>query len=1176
VPVHVRALALEHLHSNPVGVYGDVLGERGVDVVRVRLDEGEPLPDWRDFDLLVVMGGGMSVYQEDEHPWLADEKRLIREAVTAGTPYFGVCLGSQLLASAFGARVFKGPEPELGVNPVFLCEPARRDPIFRGFPVDLEVFEWHTDTFELPEGAVRLARSPRYENQAFRIGASAYAIQCHLETTLDDVRDWFASWPSLVDVFESRYGAGSLETFLGEYTASVASLRRTARQLFGRWLENALAELRPSGRAAFAAAGGAHRLLGRDAERAHLARVVADTHAGRSRAVLVRGEPGIGKTAFLDECAAGAAGLRVLRVVGVDTDVEAPCAGLEELCRPLLGHLDDVPAEHARALAAALRLDDRPRLGDRFAAYAGVLGLLGAAAAEQPLLVCVDDAHLVDETTLEALGFVAGRIEAEGIALVVATAGGPMPGDAAFEVVELGPLSGGASLELLDRRFGATLSPHVAAEVIAVAGGNPLALAEIPLSLTAGQRAGVEPLGDVLRTRRSAEQALLERVSSLSEPERRALLVAALATRTDLDLVSRTLRRLGLDPDTLAASESAGLVTLDAGSVAFTHGLVRSTVAYGALRTARREVHAALAQELDPAAEPEALAWHRALAAAEPDEPVAAALEDAAAGAAGRRAHAAAARAYEQAAQLTPDAAHRARRLVLAAEEAGLAGHVHAAVDHLESALAELGDPGERSRAERLLGRLLARSASAARARDVLLASAADDVDRSGAARSLTDAVIPTLRAAEPAQACRIGRRALEMAEGTDTVTEIGAAVALSTALVLSGEFVEGRRLAVRAADLAATSGALVDELQLRSYLGGALRFAGEHARAADILGAVVGESRARGSVGVLAYALVRLGAAEIDLGLWAAARGTLADAADLARETGQGADRGLASGVLAWLAAAQGREQECRQRAEEALALADRLGVGSRLDRASQALGLVELSLGRFDEAAAMLTAVRREQVAQGWSDPAIAPHLVPDLVEALALAGRVDEARTVLDEYQTEARRVGRPSSLAALARCRSLLAPDCEVEAACEEALAAGVEMTGRFDRARTELATGERLAARDGDCAARLLTSAHERFTELDAEPWAARARHGLRLLGVEEPAGAPGPLAGLGDRELQVVLAVAAGQSTRDAATSLMLTVATVEHILARALRELGLESADDLLDLVAPAPAVRA
>ena len=145
----MRALVLEHLRSNPVGLYGDVLGERDIAFDRALLDAGDPLPDWRGYDLLVVMGGGVSAYQEDEYPWLAGEKAAIREAVHSGLPYFGVCLGSQLLASALGARVYRGAAPELGVNPVLLTEAARRDPVFRGFPSDVEAFEWHSDTFEI-------------------------------------------------------------------------------------------------------------------------------------------------------------------------------------------------------------------------------------------------------------------------------------------------------------------------------------------------------------------------------------------------------------------------------------------------------------------------------------------------------------------------------------------------------------------------------------------------------------------------------------------------------------------------------------------------------------------------------------------------------------------------------------------------------------------------------------------------------------------------------------------------------------------------------------------------------------------------------------------------------------------------------------------------------------------
>ena len=146
----MRALALEHWRSDAFSVFGELLAERQVSVDRVLVSDVDHLPDWQEYDLIIAMGGPMGVYEEGEYPWLVGEKRTIREAVTAGTPFFGVCFGAQLLASSLGAEVYRGPAPELGLSPIFLMEAARRDPVFRGFPRDLEVFEWHQDAFDLP------------------------------------------------------------------------------------------------------------------------------------------------------------------------------------------------------------------------------------------------------------------------------------------------------------------------------------------------------------------------------------------------------------------------------------------------------------------------------------------------------------------------------------------------------------------------------------------------------------------------------------------------------------------------------------------------------------------------------------------------------------------------------------------------------------------------------------------------------------------------------------------------------------------------------------------------------------------------------------------------------------------------------------------------------------------
>src|SRR5829696_1718282 len=328
--VLMRALAFEHLRPNAIGVYGDVLDERGIRVDRIMLDQGEPIPDWRAYDVLVVMGAAVDVWERDGSPWIAAEEQAVREAVLAGMPYFGVCFGAQLLASAFGAHSYRGVEPELGINQVFLTASARHDAVFRGFPPDLDVCEWHSNHFSLPTGAVRLARSPRYENQAIRFGRVAYGIQCHLETSRQDLEAWLELFPDTIGLFERRHGPGSLPVFLDEYGAFVPRLRETARQLFGRWLENALAvgNLSGTARAAWTVqpqrGGPTRALIGRDRERARIANALSTARQGGSAVIVIRGEAGAGKTALLDDTAARAGALRVLRTHGVGPEGDQP------------------------------------------------------------------------------------------------------------------------------------------------------------------------------------------------------------------------------------------------------------------------------------------------------------------------------------------------------------------------------------------------------------------------------------------------------------------------------------------------------------------------------------------------------------------------------------------------------------------------------------------------------------------------------------------------------------------------------------------------------------------------------------------------------------------------------------------------------------------------------------
>ncbi len=230
----MNTLVLQHIACEPPGVYEDVLIELGATIHRVELDEGDGLPDWRQFDAIVAMGGPMSVNDEEELPWLRAEKVLIAEAVHAGVPFFGACLGSQLLAASLGGEVEPGAAPEVGILPVFLTEDARADPLFGSLPRALPTLQWHGDTFSLPEGAVLLARSPAYPNQAFRWGRSAYAVQFHLEVSREMAEEW-ARVPAYAEALAAVLGPGSATALVDELALRAEEMRAHGRQLFREW-----------------------------------------------------------------------------------------------------------------------------------------------------------------------------------------------------------------------------------------------------------------------------------------------------------------------------------------------------------------------------------------------------------------------------------------------------------------------------------------------------------------------------------------------------------------------------------------------------------------------------------------------------------------------------------------------------------------------------------------------------------------------------------------------------------------------------------------------------------------------------------------------------------------------------------------------------------------------------
>ena len=233
-----KACVLQHISCEPPGLFSVLLREHGVAVQTVELDAGDSLPDWRDVDLVLAMGGPMGVNDEAAHPWLAGEKRWIESAVRAGVPFLGVCLGAQLLAASLGAAVRTGAEPEVGVLPVTLTPAGRADPVFAALGQEFPALQWHGDTFQIPAGGVHLGQSDAYAHQAFRFGEAAYAVQFHVEVTEQMLAEW-NQVPAYQAAAEAVLGGSGFATLVQSFQAARDSMAKSAERLFAGWLRGA-------------------------------------------------------------------------------------------------------------------------------------------------------------------------------------------------------------------------------------------------------------------------------------------------------------------------------------------------------------------------------------------------------------------------------------------------------------------------------------------------------------------------------------------------------------------------------------------------------------------------------------------------------------------------------------------------------------------------------------------------------------------------------------------------------------------------------------------------------------------------------------------------------------------------------------------------------------------------
>ena len=424
-------------------------------------------------------------------------------------------------------------------------------------------------------------------------------------------------------------------------------------------------------------------LMDRQTERDALDRLVEAVRAGESRALLVRGDPGVGKTVLMDHLAgrASGSGCRVVRAAGVQSEMELAFAGLHQLCAPMLGHLDRIPVPQHDALRIAFGLAAGPP-PDRFFVGLAVLSLLSEVAGERPLICVVDDEQWLDRASAQALGFVSRRLAADAVGLVFA-ARDPGAELAGLPELEIEGLRDDDARALLASVLAGPLDARVRDLIIAETRGNPLALLELPRELTPAELAGGFGLPGATPLTGRIEDSFARQLDALPERARRLLLVAAADPSGDRALVWRAARRLGIAVQEAGPAVEAGLVEFGA-PVRFRHPLVRSATYRSASLSERQQVHAALAEVTDPQADPDRRAWHRAQAAAGPDEEVAAELEQSAGRAQARGGMAAAAAFLERSVLLTADPARHAERTLAAAQASMQAGAFGKALELLD------------------------------------------------------------------------------------------------------------------------------------------------------------------------------------------------------------------------------------------------------------------------------------------------------------------------------------------------------------------------------------------------------------------------------------------------------------------------------------------------------------
>ena len=900
----------------------------------------------------------------------------------------------------------------------------------------------------------------------------------------------------------------------------------------------------------------ATQLVGRQRERDVLDRLLDSAKAARGGVLVLYGEPGVGKTALLEYAVEAAHGFRVARAVGVESEMELAFAALHQLCSPSLDLLEHLPDPQRDALQVALGLSTG-RPPNQFLVGLAVLSLLSEAAEEQPLLCVVDDAQWLDRASARVLAFVARRLLAERIAIAFA-ARTPIDSLAGLAELQIEPLGRRDARALLDSVLPARLDERVVERIVLETRGNPLALIELPRGLSPAQLAGGFGLTSALPLSAGIEQSFARRLARVPVDARRLLLLAAAEPLGDPALLWRAAKQLGI-PETAAATvELEGLLTLD-GAVTFRHPLVRSAVYSAAEPDERRTVHHALSDATDPKIDPDRRAWHRAQAAAAPDEDVAAELERSAERAQARGGFAAAAAFLERATSLTPEESRRSGRALEAAHAKLQAG----ALDDAEGLLAtaESGQLSEleQARAALLRGQISFLSTRGSEATTQLL-EAADrlrEVDPELARETYLEALTAAIFAGPLAAPGTSSREVAEAAKAAPPAPTARGLDLLLDGLVALLTDTYPAAVPILRETQRAFGNEMSQSEQLRWMWGGTIsaihlwddeaweRLSKRHLQLV----------RETGALGDLPIALSHRGQMHVfagELALAASLQEAIEEATEL---TGSP----LAPYHGASLMAMRGREAEARRFIDDARTQVTARGEGAGLSFMDWAEAVLYNGLGRYTEALSISRRVldNAELVPVSWA--------MPELIEAAVRNGDRKLAEETDRKLTERTMASGTDWAMGIAARSHALLADDGDADDLYVEAIECLTRTRVTVDLARTHLLYGEWLRRQSRRVDARKeLRIAYEMFTDFGMEAFAERARVELEATGERARKRTVETRGDLTPQEAQISRLVAEGQTNKEIASHLFISPSTVEYHLRKVFRKLGVKSRTQL------------